>query len=37
MKPYGFYVPTGFMGRIHKNLYMLFPTYQEYIEYLEGD
>lgn len=37
MKPYGYYVWNGFLGRIGDNLYMLFPTYQEYIEYLEED
>ena len=35
MKPYGFYVHSGFLGRVGKNIYMLFPTYSEYIEYLE--
>lgn len=37
MRPYGYYVHNGFLGRVGKNLYMLFPTYQEYIEYLEDD
>lgn len=37
MKPYGFYVHSGFLGRVGKNIYMLFPTYSEYIEYLESE
>ena len=37
LKPYGFYVHSGFLGRVGKNIYMLFPTYSEYIEYLESE
>lgn len=34
LKPYGYYVHNGFLGRVGKNIYMLFPTYQEYVEYI---
>lgn len=38
MKPKlkGYIVPSGYMGHIGNNKYMLFATESEYIEYMEG-
>lgn len=34
IEPYGYYIPSGYRGRIANGKFMTFPTYKEYIEYL---
>lgn len=36
-EPYGYYTQSGFRGRIKTGEFMIFPTYEEYIEYLSEE
>lgn len=34
MEPYGYYVGSGYLGRIENGTYILFPTESDYIEWI---
>ena len=36
-KPRGYYTSNGFLGFLPDGTRMMFPTYSEYVDYLEED
>ena len=34
IEPYGYLVDTGYLGMLHNGQMMLFPTEQEYLDYI---
>ena len=37
MKPYGYLVPDGYFGRLKDGSWRLFPTENEYLDYVRED
>lgn len=34
---YGYYTPSGYMGRLHDGSWRLFATQEDYIEYMKDE